>query len=501
MKKNLLYISVLIGTLTGCSDNSSVQEDSNMPENNVSVEVSDFVFEAGTRSAYIKDGDRYVFSWDENDDLGVFATKGGHQAIFHVKSGVGSSTALLENGDWTLRPNTEYVAYYPFSVHSSNQNKITVDYNCDWFPDFMYSKKQTTDGNGNVNFEMQHLCSLIEFNFVAPKGYYNGEWFEIKSNNVEFIEKGHVDLADNEPYIHPDKTSVSVSQTFDVEFAELRRFTNSFMLLPRDMSNSELSVFVHGFDEDNNNFTFEFEPFKGKDFKPGKAYSFDLDAFQFVDLGLPSGTLWATRNIGTTSYRPSDYGYYLQWGELKPEAKITDYTYANYDYYEYKDGKYLLTKYSPWDGYGVNDTKKQLALSDDVAYQLWGEEYTIPNGDDFTELKNNCTFTYEKINDVECAKVTGPNGNFIYLPAAGHISGDDKDISTSLEQKGEYGYYLARDLFTSNNNTNPNKNFALWFQIKKDNSIAKGVSSSYRNYGLSVRPVKYKEGHARTESK
>lgn len=118
--------------------------------------------------------------------------QGGHQAIFHVKSGAGSNTALLENGDWTLRPNTEYVAYYPLNLYNSDLDDIVVAIDhSKWalFPDFMYSKKQTTDNNGNVNFEMQHLSSLIEFNFVAPKGIYNGEWFEITSNNEKFIEK------------------------------------------------------------------------------------------------------------------------------------------------------------------------------------------------------------------------------------------------------------------------------------------------------------------------
>lgn len=491
MKKNLLYISVLIGTLTGCSDNSSVQEDSNMPENNVSVEVSDFVFEAGTRSNYVKNGDRYVFSWDENDDLGVFATKGGHQAIFHVKSGVGSSTALLENGDWTLRPNTEYVAYYPFSVHSSNQNKITVDYNCDWFPDFMYSKKQTTDGNGNVNFEMQHLCSLIEFNFVAPKGYYNGEWFEIESNNVEFIEKGYVDLADNEPYVHPDKLSASVSQTFDVEFAELRRFTNSFMLLPRDMSNSDLSVFVHGFDEDFNEFTFEFEPFKGKDFKPGKAYSFDLDPFQFVDLGLPSGTLWAKMNVGTSSYRPSDYGYYLQWGELKPKDPI-DYDIEHYSMYE--NGVY--TAYNPKDN---ADDPYELSLDDDVAYQLWGGECTIPTDEDFRELRNTkyTTLSFEVVNGVNCLKVTSlQNGNYIYFPAAGIMTGNG---GSPLNQEGTYGFYMTRKVSTINGGLYPNMMWDFEFQlVPADKKVQMTrVADRDRFRGTSIRPVKYKDGHLR----
>ena len=100
MNKNLLYISLFAAAMTSCSDKDSMYDDGTLPENNVSVEIEDFVFEDGTRANYTKQDDRFVFSWEKGDELGVFADKGGHQALFKVAAGEGSNTALIEGGDW-----------------------------------------------------------------------------------------------------------------------------------------------------------------------------------------------------------------------------------------------------------------------------------------------------------------------------------------------------------------------------------------------------------------
>lgn len=134
-----------------------------------------------------------------------------------------------------------------------------------------------------------------------------------------------------------------------------------------------------------------------------------------VDLGLPSGTLWADRNVGADS--SEDYGDYFAWGET--EAK------DHYDWSTYKWCKgegYDLTKYCSDIDYGYNgftDNMTTLEPADDAANANWGDKWCIPTYDQFSELISKCTWTWTSQNSVKGFKVTGPNGNSIFLPAAG----------------------------------------------------------------------------------
>ncbi len=109
-----------------------------------------------------------------------------------------------------------------------------------------------------------------------------------------------------------------------------------------------------------------------------------------IDLGLPSGTLWADRNIGAKS--PEDYGYYFAWGEIEP-----------------KNGKYT------WDTYKYKDNPETLPSSHDAATQNWGSDWCMPTKEQFDELLKYCKWTWMG-NGYE---VKGMNGNSIFLPAAG----------------------------------------------------------------------------------
>lgn len=133
---------------------------------------------------------------------------------------------------------------------------------------------------------------------------------------------------------------------------------------------------------------------------------------EWVDLGLPSGTLWATCNVGANS--PEEYGDYFAWGE----------TFSK-DYYDWTTYKWCngsmdgITKYS----YGVNGFagfKSELEPEDDVAYVHWGPSWRMPTLAQQDELREHCTWTWTTLNGVNGCLVTGPNGNSIFLPAAGY---------------------------------------------------------------------------------
>ena len=100
---------------------------------------------------------------------------------------------------------------------------------------------------------------------------------------------------------------------------------------------------------------------------------------EYVDLGLPSGTKWATCNVGAS--KPQDYGNYYAWGETstKETYKWSTYKYGTYD----DDGDYSkLTKYN------TSDSKTTLDLSDDAAHVNWGGKWRMPTFEQLSELSH-----------------------------------------------------------------------------------------------------------------
>lgn len=136
------------------------------------------------------------------------------------------------------------------------------------------------------------------------------------------------------------------------------------------------------------------------------------DEHEYVDLGLPSGTLWATMNIG--AFAPYDYGDYFAWGETGPKPS---YEWATYMWYD--DGSESLTKYCTESNYGTVDNKTELELEDDAAYVNWGPSWRTPTIEQLQELIDNCDWLMCTIHGVWCQVITGPNGNTLCLPVAG----------------------------------------------------------------------------------
>ena len=154
---------------------------------------------------------------------------------------------------------------------------------------------------------------------------------------------------------------------------------------------------------------------------------------EYVDLGLPSGTLWATCNVGATA--PEEYGDYFAWGETEPKDV--------YDWSTYKwcnGNGYTMTKYCDSSSWGTVDNKTELDPQDDAAYVNWGENWRMPTDVQRTELQTKCTWTWTTQNSVNGYLVTGPNGNSLFLPAAGERWYD------SLNGAGSYGDYWSRTL-------------------------------------------------------
>ena len=155
----------------------------------------------------------------------------------------------------------------------------------------------------------------------------------------------------------------------------------------------------------------------------------------YVDLGLPSGTLWATCNVGASA--PEEFGDYFAWGETEPK-----------DYYDWSTYKWCngdeetLTKYCEESSLGYNgfvDNKTELDPEDDAACAHYPGG-RMPSWEQIQELCDSCTWKWTQLNGVNGMLVTGPNGNTMFLPSA------DSKFDSPHSSFGSGGYYWSRTL-------------------------------------------------------
>lgn len=142
-----------------------------------------------------------------------------------------------------------------------------------------------------------------------------------------------------------------------------------------------------------------------------------------IDLGLPSGVKWACCNVDAS--KPEEYGGYYAWGETEEKSSYTRENYAHYsDFYD--------------DVVGVIGTPYISRTIYDVAYVKWGTSWRMHTSLENWELMEKCSLEWTQLNGVNGMKVTGPNGNSIFMPAAG-------SWSDQLNNVGNKGYYWSGD--------------------------------------------------------
>lgn len=186
----------------------------------------------------------------------------------------------------------------------------------------------------------------------------------------------------------------------------------------------------------------------------------EFDGHQYVDLGLPSGTLWATCNVGADT--PEGFGDHFAWGETQPKEVY------NWDTYLYYDST-GLTKYTASDGL------KQLQPEDDAATVNWGGNWSMPTPKQWKELYQHSSKEWVVRDTIAGMVFTGSNGNSIFLPAAGDY------CMFNLVRPGELGQYWSKSVVVSD------PGYAWSFSFYQHDY---GMSQYYRRFnGRSVRPV------------
>ncbi|MBO4430642.1 MAG: hypothetical protein J5790_04800 [Bacteroidaceae bacterium] len=202
-----------------------------------------------------------------------------------------------------------------------------------------------------------------------------------------------------------------------------------------------------------------------------------------IDLGLPSGTIWADRNMSVND-QPTNFGEYYSWGNVLSDAEMTTYDEFNqrmmtsWKGYKYGTGPKSLTKYCTNSSFGTKDNKTRLDPDDDAATAytknhkapIWDAQWHIPTDKEFAELIEKCKWEWKK----NGYQVTGPNGKSIFLPAAGFAG----------EKSPSSGYYWTSSLCPDF----PCYAYAVMFG---DTFIGWNNASRYQGY--SIRPVKSKK--------
>ena len=186
-----------------------------------------------------------------------------------------------------------------------------------------------------------------------------------------------------------------------------------------------------------------------------------INGYKWIDLGLPSGLKWATCNVGANN--PEDYGDYFAWGETTTKSEYTTVNSLTFG-----------LSISELQSQGIIDGDYNLTPSHDAATANWGGTWRLPTKAEMEELKNNCTWKWTVQGGKKGYKVTGPNGNNIFLPAAGYRYG------SSLNYAGEYGHYWSSTPYDSNSSN-------AWRLLF--GSGEQGMDDNYRYRGRSVRPV------------
>ena len=185
-----------------------------------------------------------------------------------------------------------------------------------------------------------------------------------------------------------------------------------------------------------------------------------------VDLGLPSGTKWASWNLGANA--PEEYGDCYAWADLEERSS---YTWSSYIYAKDTDNDGEILNHEIENIGNIYGTEK------DIAHVMWGDGWRLPTAEELDELRTKCSWEWTTQNGVSGRKVTGPNGNSIFLPAAGFRD------EGGLRKETAQGYYWTGSLDTALNVYH--RAYRLYFC----QSYVR-TETTERYIGGSIRPVK-----------
>ena len=489
MKKIYLFLSALtvIAGFAACTaDETDAAEEQGGVVSHVRFSVADFEWadtEAPASTRHRTRAEKSVssvnFVWTDKDTVGIYSTSGS-QMEFPIDTGAGEKYAEFNGGCWALKNKYVYTAYYPFNKYNLDRSKIPFVYgtakqvgndNVDYLTEYDYIVSQSImPTDGEVTFTFRHIGALAKFIFTMPEAD-DLMAFSLVAPTKAFPKELDLNLSG----LIPKYTVAKSSKSFNMRLSDISVDAGGkavlYALMPyTNLSGMTLTAILYG-----NKGKCYTTTLDGQKMDSGGAYQYKAtltalpNTHEWVDLGLPSGLKWATCNIGAE--KPEKFGNYYAWGETVPPAS-GDYSWESYSLCN--GSATTLTRYNNNPSYGFVDNLTELEPDDDAATVQWGFPWHIPSYEDFDELRRECKWAWGTKNGVYGCKFTGPNGNTLFLPAAGY-----RNIE-SLNFAGSYGYYWSSSL----NKENPSQVHIFYFQ---SSFLGWGVFNRY--YGRSIRPV------------
>lgn len=290
--------------------------------------------------------------------------------------------------------------------------------------------------NPKANLAFTHVMSRVTLNIKRAKDNTNNYKIPgVTINNLAF--DANMDVKEGKPIINGVDNSQNFKLPVKIDDYVLddsaKVITADFLVLPTEQEN--ITIKLDGFSQEIKLPISKFEM--------GQQYSFnvvigknkpEIEEFkhEYVDLGLPSGTKWATHNLDMSNPNKEtasveDYGSYCNWADPTGENV-------------YKDENTLPSANPP----------ASICNTDyDIAHVQWGKEWSLPTKEMQYELRTECKWANVEINGVKCCKAIGPNGNYIILP----LGGCWQVHNTAVTDAGELGYYWTGEceLFDGDN--------------------------------------------------
>ena len=395
--------------------------------------------------------------WDAGNTIKVFNAAGQYGDFT-----TNDNNAVTATFAGTLTASESYTAFYPNAQFDGTNVRVAVGgtqtYVADNFANNSYPMLATNSGD---NFLFHSHAGVLRLQFTSEVGATVGSITvagvgnDVLAGTMVYPYGYHYDFNDVMPYTVEGSvqevtlncgTGVTLQSTptvFNIILLE-NALSNGFTVTLKAVDGSELQSFPA---PAGNTIMAENIVIMPELAVTGTGGG-GGDEHAYVDLGLPSGLLWATCNIGANA--PEEYGDYFAWGETTPKD--------SYDF----------------DNYTYSDNPDILPSDHDAATANWGEGWRMPTEAEFEELYNHTTVTWTTQNGVNGRLFTASNGNSLFLPAAGYRA------YSSLYSAGSYGDYWSSSHYTAD----PDLAWCLGF------GSGNYYMDRYDRYiGQSVRPV------------
>lgn len=493
MKK--IFLFAILSVFVACSQDDNT-DDVARQENGILMTAYDFTADNTTRTALsLNEQKGLAFSWSEGDKVGVFSSVQDQQVPLEMTGGNDTQTASFRSDGYQLSPTSSYVAYYPLVDVATAKPKIAVDYTGQQqtgdnsyahLPayDYMVSDKVTPGSINNAHFTFQHVGCILRLCIEMPRA---GRWSEVslEAEGTPFTTKATLDLFGTTLITDAEKSaSVKLSLTDVSTQSAGDMITAWLMLMPADLSNSNLTVRVKASDSGEDAiFTID----KGKNFMSGKAYSITIkDELKAIDLGLPSGTLWASTNIGAN--QPYESGNYYGWGDVTGNKTVNSAL-------QYGPPTYTGAQSSTESTYGTKYywqcvTQSQYSSYDIAAYQL-GDKWTMPTPEQVKELIEETDYEITYLKNVRGFKFTNKTNadKWIFIPCAGYkLAGKINENGFLYAWTSEIHWYQERLVGGYYNQYNyVKRGIALTDYYDGGSDVTYGIFNPA--YGFPVRPV------------